>query len=187
MDPNVDDATADARAPIDRRALIRRAAIAGAVAWTAPIIIESVVSPAGALTVGCGCYKAVLDASCTPTFQNNNDCSPTSALCTTVVPQNVVSRDYVPSDFCLSVLPYATLASSTTTCADPDPFRTGRFVIVTIGADCADCIVVAAQAKVVGRGGCEVSTIAVGGKTVTFDKGNTADLWKSFTLIIKCC
>lgn len=37
---------------IDRRSLIRRAAAVGALAWAAPVIIESVVSPAGAITGG---------------------------------------------------------------------------------------------------------------------------------------
>src|SRR5262245_65487621 len=50
------DGTASARpepAGIHRRALIKRAAAAGAVAWTAPMILESMVSPAGAVTGGC--------------------------------------------------------------------------------------------------------------------------------------
>ena len=39
---------------IDRRTMIRRAAAAGAVAWTAPVIIGSLSSPAAALTFeGC--------------------------------------------------------------------------------------------------------------------------------------
>ena len=37
---------------LDRRALIRRAAAAGAAAWTAPLVIESLASPAGAVTGG---------------------------------------------------------------------------------------------------------------------------------------
>lgn len=39
--------------PLDRRSLLRRAAVAGAGAWTAPVIIGSLASPAGALTNTC--------------------------------------------------------------------------------------------------------------------------------------
>lgn len=47
---------------VDRRTLIRRAAVAGAVAWTAPIVVESLASPAGALTpAGCSLYVFRLD------------------------------------------------------------------------------------------------------------------------------
>jgi hypothetical protein len=45
------------RPGIDRRTLIKRTAVAGAVAWTAPAIIGSLASPAGAVTGG-------LPASC---------------------------------------------------------------------------------------------------------------------------
>jgi hypothetical protein len=40
------------RPGIDRRTLIKRTAVAGAVAWTAPAIIGSLASPAGAVTGG---------------------------------------------------------------------------------------------------------------------------------------
>ena len=43
--------TADGRG-LDRRTLIKRAAAAGAVAWTAPMIIDSLSSPAAAATCG---------------------------------------------------------------------------------------------------------------------------------------
>src|SRR5918995_535007 len=41
---------------IDRRTLIKRAGAAGAVAWTAPVILGSLTSPAAALTCG-GCFR----------------------------------------------------------------------------------------------------------------------------------
>ena len=51
-----DGARAEVDRPgIDRRTLIRRAAVTGAVAWTAPIIIGSLTSPAGAITGVTGC------------------------------------------------------------------------------------------------------------------------------------
>jgi hypothetical protein len=43
----------DAERPgIDRRTIIKRAAATGAVAWTAPMILGSMASPAGAITAG---------------------------------------------------------------------------------------------------------------------------------------
>jgi hypothetical protein len=43
------------RPGIGRRTLIRRAAVTGAVAWTAPMILDSLASPAAAATPPCGC------------------------------------------------------------------------------------------------------------------------------------
>ncbi len=42
----------DEHTSLSRRDLIKRAAAAGAVAWTAPLVVESLTSPAGALTPG---------------------------------------------------------------------------------------------------------------------------------------
>ena len=41
---------------INRRSLIKRAAIVGGAAWVTPVIIGSVASPAGAVTVQPGCF-----------------------------------------------------------------------------------------------------------------------------------
>jgi hypothetical protein len=50
---------------IDRRTLIKGAAAAGVAAWTAPVIIDSLTSPAAAQTVPQGCWRAwVLFPSC---------------------------------------------------------------------------------------------------------------------------
>jgi hypothetical protein len=46
---------------LDRRALIKRAAAVGAAAWTAPLIVQSLLSPAGAVTAGCVRAHLVLD------------------------------------------------------------------------------------------------------------------------------
>jgi hypothetical protein len=39
---------------VDRRTLIKGAAVAGAAAWTAPMIVDSLASPAAAVSVTCG-------------------------------------------------------------------------------------------------------------------------------------
>jgi hypothetical protein len=46
---------------IDRRTLIKAAAAAGAGAWVAPVIIDSLASPAAAAT--CGCFVAQFNAT----------------------------------------------------------------------------------------------------------------------------
>jgi hypothetical protein len=43
---------------LDRRALIKRAGIAGAVAWTTPVVLDSLLSPAGAFS-GTPCNSVV--------------------------------------------------------------------------------------------------------------------------------
>jgi hypothetical protein len=71
------DQHGDVAAPgLDRRALIRRAALAGAAAWTAPMVIDSLTSPAAAGTYT-GCFRAQFD-------RTGNSC----ATFTRVTPDN---------------------------------------------------------------------------------------------------
>lgn len=58
MVDNTGGSTAD-EARLARRSLLKKAAIAGAAAWTAPMVIESVTNPAGALTCAAGDYHVV--------------------------------------------------------------------------------------------------------------------------------
>jgi hypothetical protein len=51
----------DEQRGVDRRTLIKRVAATGAVAWTAPLIIDSLTSPAAALTCG-GCFRVQIAA-----------------------------------------------------------------------------------------------------------------------------
>lgn len=73
----------DSRRVLDRRTLIKGAAIAGAAAWTAPVIIDSLVSPAAASSApGCYYYSYVwrlgTTASSTCGFSNDGaNCQPT--------------------------------------------------------------------------------------------------------------
>ncbi len=53
---------------MDRRSLIKTVGIAGAAAWVAPVVIESMVSPAGAVSVQKGTYALRLSSEqCDPT------------------------------------------------------------------------------------------------------------------------
>jgi hypothetical protein len=60
------------RAGLDRRTMIKGAAVAGAAAWTAPMIIDSLTSPAAAASKPGTCYKVQLTA-------NFNSCGSFSA------------------------------------------------------------------------------------------------------------
>jgi hypothetical protein len=42
---------------IDRRTIIKRAAVGGALVWTAPVILDSLASPAGAITCTSACFR----------------------------------------------------------------------------------------------------------------------------------
>jgi hypothetical protein len=67
-----DDLTPDPeeRAGIGRRSMIKRAAAAGVVAWTAPVILDSLSSPAAAFSCG-NCFKfAIRSNSTQPTGVN---------------------------------------------------------------------------------------------------------------------
>lgn len=45
----------------DRRTMIKRAAGTGLLVWTAPVVMDSLVSPAAAVSVAAGCYRAQFD------------------------------------------------------------------------------------------------------------------------------
>ena len=51
---------------LTRREVIRRTATAGAVAWTAPLIVDSLASPAAAATCPPGQYNVVYQTALTP-------------------------------------------------------------------------------------------------------------------------
>jgi hypothetical protein len=65
-------------AGVDRRTLIKASAIAGLGAWTAPLIIDSLSSPAAAITPVAGCFKVEFDWNGSEWINNP---SPTTALC----------------------------------------------------------------------------------------------------------
>ena len=56
-DHDVDPVDDDGRPGLNRRQMIKAAGIAGAAAWTAPVIIDSLSSRAAAVTVAPGCYR----------------------------------------------------------------------------------------------------------------------------------
>jgi hypothetical protein len=104
------------RRGMDRRTMIKAAGIAGAAAWSAPVIIDSLSSPAAAVTAPTGCHRFRVDLA-TMTFvtytppQPGNCTDPTDAGCTSYdEPAN-------PTLYGLSVSPAGTDLRNTTTTA----------------------------------------------------------------------
>jgi len=74
----------DERRGIDRRTLIRRAAVAGAAVWTVPVIIDSLASPAAAASCPVGCFTLQVSNTCTslPAGACTPICTKTTRPCT---------------------------------------------------------------------------------------------------------
>ena len=87
-----DDETPGERRGIDRRTLIKGAAVAGAVGWTAPMILDSLTSPAAAFTGPKGCSIVCFNINChadhtsAPHCALGTDCTPNfgAAPCITI-------------------------------------------------------------------------------------------------------
>ena len=83
-DHDVDSVDGDERTGLNRRQMIKAAGIAGAAAWAAPMIIDSLSSPAAAVTHAPGCFRFSISAtsSCTNPVLNGavNNCQSTT-LC----------------------------------------------------------------------------------------------------------
>jgi hypothetical protein len=68
---------------IDRRSLLKKVGIAGAAAWVAPVVIDSMISPASALSIPPGTYRLRLSSEkCNPTPVLDPDAVPPPANCT---------------------------------------------------------------------------------------------------------
>jgi len=90
---------------LSRRSMIRRAAAAGAIAWSAPVIIDSLTSPAAAATACTGpCYRfgiraAAIGTACPVNTKNltapPSDCQPAEP-CATPVEPNASGGSYLP-------------------------------------------------------------------------------------------
>jgi hypothetical protein len=152
----------DAASGLDRRSLIKRAAAVGAAAWTAPVIIGSLASPAGALTtVTCTFTQWDIDRdTCTfAGFTNAQDCVPP-------VQPNCTTADIGPTDFCTAQ------GGITIACPTTNSLR------LTIPPTCS-CVFIVGVAKGTGQGGCSTGTISAGGKQVDFswpaDSASRAD------------
>lgn len=149
----------DRRRPegVDRRTLIRRAAVVGAAAWTAPIVIDSLASPVGALTGTCSYTQWDIETCGFDGFTNAQDCVPPAlADCTKV--------NTAPTGFCTSE------GGITISCPSVPVGSTA--LRLTIPAGCT-CQFVAGAAKGTGTGGCVTGVVSAGGKQLDFLWGST--------------
>jgi hypothetical protein len=172
---------------IDRRTIIKRAAAGGALVWTAPVILDSLASPAAAITCTSACVRVqfppfdgvicnasseAVGASCTTTSPN---CSNTTNLVAGFTYGNVCITP-VGSCFPSDAATGFNLDTSSTTC------------FTATGASCPDSRqFLAAEAGTIddaGNTGCVTGTI-VGGSQVQFIKLPTTT-WTFFRFLIGC-
>jgi hypothetical protein len=158
---------------IDRRALIKRAAAAGAVAWTAPVVIGSLSSPAAAITGTPGCFRFQVTPSgaagtCTTTAEYTATCEPTTTACT----PTTAAAGTLLSTWCIT----------TSDCRAQPP--AGASVTFTINAGCS-CTFLDADAQR-SNGGCVVPT-SLAAKSVVFPApGGGPNAYAAWRLIVQC-
>ena len=181
---------------LDRRTLIKRAAAAGAIAWTAPVLVTSLTSPAAAGSCACpGCFWVefkpgvcgdtnnqyhtfeVPDHTCQPDYSTVSGCG-----------DCVKARGEPASDFCID---------TATECHEDDEVITFKILPTCSpkGTNVGNCRFVsgAGQAED-GVVSCVNSPpgvlISDGGHTITLDRLETIDplknRWTEFRVIL-CC
>jgi hypothetical protein len=81
---------------MDRRSLIKKVGIAGAAAWVAPVVIESMVSPASAASIPPGTYRLRLSSEqCDPTPVQDANAAAPPPTCGTL------AADFAATDFAI--------------------------------------------------------------------------------------
>jgi hypothetical protein len=156
----------------DRRTLIKRAAVAGAVAWTAPVIIDSLSSPAAATTAPRGCNSTEYNINCQP------DNNAANAAC-------------APTGFatCTNDLPTACIVAPAFGTCDGSPANGS--VTFSISPACS-CTFTGAAAHATNAGdanGCVFLVVASGAKTVTFPvlpAGTPQPQYNQFRFTLDC-
>ena len=154
---------------LDRRALIKRAALVGAAAWTAPIVIESLASPAGALTAGCFRVLVNNDSTCSiGAYTVSGTCEPT-----------IASACLNPGDSKVG----DTLATFSLTSTGGGCNQNGQDIVFNVASPCVFLGASGTKAGTCQRNGGTDVTFSNANRTVTFTKG----AWSGgFRLIISC-
>jgi hypothetical protein len=176
---------------IDRRTLIKRAAATGAVAWTAPVIIGSVASPAGAITCSGTCVQVRFAPDNTgacndPSVAVGAACPTTSPSCTGTT---TVGAGVSYGALCMTAPGGGGGCSSTAAAPTFTLNATSTTCFTTTAASCpATRQFLAAQAGTnlaTGAPGPCVTGVISGGNSVTFTlpTGNT---WTFFQFLIGC-
>jgi len=155
---------------LTRREMIRAAAVAGAAAWTAPVIIDSLASPAAAFTPPTGCFYFTFNGgSCS--FDNQSPCGDDTHNADTC------SRGSDALQACLQITP------ATSNCQDG----------VIVDNECAPaCSFVAAFGEAHGNASCLVPGASMGGFLLpnqirfTNNVGGTTVMYDQFTVYISC-
>ena len=150
---------------IDRRTLIRRAAIGGAVAWTAPVIIGSLTSPAAAFTfTGCVILK-FNGGSCQRTCSNATETCGTNTI--TPCPVDLCTQF---QDACVSI---------TGDC------QNGPATVTTGVGCCTSCKITAAFGRT-GPTSCIAGTISGDQKSVNFPIPPGNDKYNQLIVKVEC-
>lgn len=179
--------TPDADRPgIDRRSLIKRAAVAGAAAWTAPVILGSVASPAAALTCNGTCFRVTFPSD------NAGNCTNPSVAVAGVCPTGTVGANCATT----TDLPAGTSYSSV--CITPPGFcaSTSNIFTFTLDANSPTCFTagtcpnarrfLAARAQFTPSNACQNATINAAGTTAQFAGRPEGQSWLNFTFVIGC-
>jgi hypothetical protein len=184
------------RRGIDRRTLIKRAAATGAVAWTAPLIIDSLASPAAALTCTGSCFLIQFGPAgagapnCNTTSQavgtgGQTPCpSLSSSNCSSTIS---VAAGFTPANACLTS---AACQANTSPVTFTLNTTSASCFGITQGSCAAPRRILAAQAKTTtatGTQACVTGSIDATGATVTFTKaGGTTWVWFQFLIGCGC-
>jgi hypothetical protein len=178
---------------LDRRTLIKRAAVAGAVAWAAPAIVGSVASPAGALSAPKGCFRFKFNtdptshggAVCQVVSYASSSCEPSaSSLCspdsvTTLASGTSLSTYCITHNLGGSCNRLTSPATFTINAACSCTFLGGRFIASRIGGGVSGC---PATICVTGSG--------VGTKTMSFAKPGDCSgaqyQWEQARIVFRC-
>ena len=161
----------DAERRLSRRGLIHASLAVGATAWVAPVIVDSLVSPAAAASTQAGCYRLLypvtsFEGPCAAVAPETGCCQPVGYP--TASPG---------TDFATAV---PGCISSATGCGNTSDSAT--FVI---SADC-DCQFVAGTIYSFG-GECVLGALSNGNKTVTFADVPCTDASSAgFRLLVSC-
>jgi hypothetical protein len=159
------EATAE-RHGIDRRTLIKGAAVVGAVGWTAPIIVESLTSPAAAISGQTGCHAIRFNGSkCSP------DCNNAPKACFTELCQCKNGQDPIIACFSFSA----------STCDG----TVAPFSISISTTLCANCTFTQAAAHS-NADVCTNATFSNGNKTATFQAPATGTSYDQIQVEINC-
>jgi hypothetical protein len=173
------------RPGIDRRTIIKRAAATGAVAWTAPVIIGSLASPAGAITCTGPCFRVQFAPDNTGNCNDDSvlvsgTCTATSTLCSNTT--NVAAgTSYAAA--CLT--PPGGGGGCSSTAATPT-FTLNTTSTTCLGGNCTTPRqILDAKAGNTSTATPCVTGVITGGTSVTFTKPTVGD-WTSFQFLIGC-